>query len=366
MGLKMTLRTYKILLLADPVDVEYKHTLKALQEAFAQNPECQIFINTKVSLFSGFLGFFFRLGYKLLQSFMPNLLGKFYTMTDESPNFLWLRNLACKLVGAFQEEKIKTLRPDIIISAGVIPAGVANNYKKGYPKVFLAEVIPQYAVHQWWLYDRTNLYFLAGEDIKPFAEFQPWQRVFACGVPVRQEFKASYTREYLRMKFGWKKDDRICLIMDDINRPLPVEDLMTSVVNNYDASIKFIAVEGRNLGAARKLKRSPYGVKVFGYVDSPAEMMNSADYLITRARSVIAAEALTTPAKYIVYSPAPGPEAANAHYLENLGAVKIAINPFEVANKIKEYDRADNIFLGAMGKPLSADYIAEVVLREFE
>ena len=58
----MTLRTYKILLLADPCDVEYKLTVKALQEAFAQNPECQVFINTKVSLFSGFLGFFFRLG----------------------------------------------------------------------------------------------------------------------------------------------------------------------------------------------------------------------------------------------------------------------------------------------------------------
>jgi len=50
----MTLRTYKILLLADPCDVEYKLTVKALQEAFAQNPECQVFINTKVSLFSGF------------------------------------------------------------------------------------------------------------------------------------------------------------------------------------------------------------------------------------------------------------------------------------------------------------------------
>jgi len=360
----MTLRTYKILLLADPCDVEYKLTVKALQEAFAQNPECQVFINTKVSLFSGFLGFFFRFGYRFLKTFMPNLFGKFYNVTNESSHLLWLRNLLCKFVAALQEEAIKTLRPDIIISSGVIPAGVANLYKKDHPKVFLAEVIPQYSIHQWWLFERTNLYFLAGDDIKPFAEFQPWQRVFACGVPVRQEFKATYNREYLRMKFGWKKDDRICLIMDDINRPLPVEDLMTSIVNNYDATIKFIAVEGKNLNAARKLRRSPYGVKVFGYVDSPAEIMNCADYLITRARSVIAAEALTTPAKYILYSPLPGPEMANAQYLENLGAVKVAINPFEVANNIKDYDRADNIFLGAMGKPLSADYIAEVVLRE--
>lgn len=360
----MTLRTYKILLLADPCDVEYRLTLKALQEAFAQNPECQVFVNTQVSLFSGFIGMFFRLGYRFLQYGMPNLYGKLYNATDVSTNLLWMRNLICKLAAALHEEKIKTLRPDVIISAGAVPAGVANLYKKDHPTVFLAEVIPQYAVHQWWLFERTNLYFLAGEDIKPFAEFQPWQRVFACGVPVRQEFKATYNREYLRMKFGWKKDDRICLIMDDAKRHLPIEELMTSVVNNYDASIKFIAVVGRNLDAARKLRRTPYGVKVFGYVESPAEMMNCADYLITRARSVIAAEALTTPAKYIVYNPAPGPETANAQYLENLGAVKIAVNPFEVANKIKEYDRADNIFLGAMGKPLSADYIAEVVLRE--
>ncbi len=360
----MALRNYKVLLLADPFDVEYKLTLKALQEAFAQNPECEIIVSTKYSLFSGFLGSVLHLLVKLVMKYAPNLYGKLYILTDESEFFLNLRNLLCKIAASFKEGELKNLRPDIVIAAGVIPAGIINHYKSDHPKVFLAEVVPQYNVHQWWLYDRVNLFFLAGEDIRPFAEFKAWQKTFSCGVPVRKEFKEVYNREYLRMKYGWKKDDRICLIIDDKVRPLPIEELMTSVVNNYDATIKFMVVVGKNVAVTRQLRRSPYALKTFGYVEYPAEMMNCADYMITRARGVMAAEVLTTPAKYIIYAPTSGSESYNAQYLENMGAAKVASNPFEVANKIKEYDRADNIFLGAMGKPLSADYIAEVVLRE--
>lgn len=362
----MTLRNYKVLLLADPFDIEYKFTLKALQEAFSKNPECQVTVDTRLSLFTGAFGSLLHFGVKFCMKHLPGLYGKLYNFADESTASLALRALLCKLVAAFQEGQLKTIRPDIVVACGVIPAGVINDYKKDHPKVFLAEVIPQYTVHQWWLYDRVNLYCLAGEDVRPFAEFKAWQKTFSSGVPVRQEFKETYHREYLRMKFGWKKDDRVCLIIDDRDRPLPIEDLMTSIVNNYDASIKFMVVVGKNAAAARALRRCPYTVKIFGFVDSPSEMMNCADYLITRARGVMAAEALTTPAKYVVYAPEPGPELNNAQYLENLGAAKIAVNPFEVAQKIKEYDKAANIFLGAMGKPLAADYIAEVVLRELD
>lgn len=362
----MTLRNYKVLLLADPFDVEYKFTLKALQEAFAQIPECQVTVSSKLSLFNGVLGSLLHIFVKFFIKHFPNAYNKIYEITDESAATLWIRTLLCKIVASTHDGQLKDIRPDIIIAAGIIPAGVMNIYKEDHPKVFLAEVVPQYTIHQWWLYERTNLFFLAGEDVRPFAEFKAWQKTFSCGVPVRQAFKEVYNREYLRMKFGWKKDDRVCLIMDDKINPLPIEDIMTSIVNNYDASIKFMVVVGKNVSAARQLRRCPYAMKIFGFVESAAEMMNCADYLITRARGVIAAEALTTPAKYILYTPLPGSEQANAQYLENLGAVKVAHNPYEVATTIKEYDRADNIFLGAMGKPLSADYVAEVVLREMD
>lgn len=361
---QMSLVKHSILILSAPIGSGHQLAARALEEAFLKYPECKITQASAFDFFPKIIGTIFLKSYLLILKFFPESYAFVYKWGNNPSGSLWLRNIINRILAQLAAGFLKKVRPDIVIATHATPAGIIDLYKKEHPKIFLASVVTDFTVHKWWLCDRTNAYFLAAADIKPNVEIKKWQKVFYYGIPVRKEFREEYNRDYVRMKFGWKKNERVCLLMGGGDGILPMEDLITAVVNNYDATIKFVAITGRNVGLARQLRHLPFDVKVFGFIDSVAELMNSADYLVTKAGGLTAAEALTTRVKYIIYNPLPGQEEANASYLESIGAVKIGRTPFEVARAVREYDRADNIFLGAMGKPLAADYIAEAILRE--
>ncbi len=362
----MALGHYKILLLAKSLDEENKELVGAMREAFAKYPEYEIVSGSIPSFFPDFLWSIFKCLANIIVDVLPGLYAKLYNWSNHGKASLIFRSLACNLFAAAAGDYFRKLSPDGIIALDPLSAGIVDIYKKLHAKIFFGIIVPEFSVHSWWIFERTNMYFFSGEDLTVIHELQPWQKAFNYGIPLVRSFREEYSREYLRMKYGWKRDDRLCLIMNWENSTLPIDDLVTSIINNYDPTMKFMALTGKNLSMLRQLRKLPYAIKVYGFVDSLAELMNCADYLVTSAQGVLAAQVLTTPAKYVIYEPAPGQETANARYLEELGAAKIALNPFEVANLIKEYDRDANIFLGAMGKPLAANSIAEAIMREID
>ena len=362
----MTSNNYKIFILADPLMAGHDNIYTALKQALEKFSGNTVKEASLFDFFPGFFGGLLTLIINFINKFFPDFQGIWYRWSNKTGCSLYLRSIVCSLLNALLNNYLKKYRPDAIVTTGPLATSVIDIYKKDHPKVFFACVVPEFTVHRWWLNERVNTYFFATEDVKPDLKLSAWQKAFYYGIPVADTYKEVYNRDYLRMKLGWKKDDRICLLLESGVQPLPMDDLVTSIVNNYDASIKFVAVCGKNVSMARELRKLPYAVKVFGFVESKAELMNSADYLITSATGSTIAQALTVPAKFIVYAPLPGQENANAQYLETIGAAKIAVNPYEVAKAVKEYDRADNIFLGAMGKPLASDYIAEAIMREID
>lgn len=357
---------HKILILSAPIGSGHKLAAKALDEAFSKYDECEVVQASVFDFFPKIIGNVFLKSYLFMLKFSPSAYAVAYKWGNSPSGSLWLRNMINCLLAKLANSFLKKADPDVVIATHATPAGVIDIYKKTHPDIFLASVITDFTVHKWWLCDRTDAYFLAAEDIEPPLEMKKGQKAFYYGIPVRKEFRQEYSKDYLRMKFGWGKNERVCLLMGGGDGILPMEDLITAVVNNYDATMKFVAVTGKNVSLARQLRKLPFAVKVFGFIDPVADLMNSADYLITKAGGLTAAEALTTRVKYIIYNPLPGQEAANAKYLEHMGAAKIGYTPFEVARAVREYDRADNIFLGAMGKPLAADYIVEAILREID
>lgn len=357
---------HKVLILSAPIGSGHKLAAKALEEAFSQYKECEIIHASIFDFFPKFIGKVFLKSYLFILKFFPDVYAVAYKWGNNPSGSFWLRNMLNGILARSADKFFKSVQPDVVIATHATPAGVMDIYKKTHPDIFLASVITDFTIHKWWLCKRTNAYFLAAEDIKPSINIKNTEKVFYYGIPVRKEFRQEYKRDYLRMKFGWGKNERICLLMGGGDGILPMEDLITSVVNNYDATMKFVAVTGKNMKLARQLKRLPFDIKVFGFIESVAELMNCADYLVTKAGGLTAAEALTTRVKYIIFNPLPGQETANAEYLEQMGAAKVGYTPFEVAKAVREYDRADNIFLGAMGRPLAADYIVEAILREID
>ena len=360
----MALSHYKILLLAKSINEENKELINAMKDAFAKYPEYEVVAGTVSDFFPGIIWNIFNGIAGIIVGILPGLYKSLYNWSNHSKVSLHFRNLLCNILAMTAGDYFRQASPDGIIALDPLAAGIIDNYKKLHAKTFFGTIVPEYSVHSWWMFERTNAYFFANDDLQPHhGLLQPWQKIYTYGIPIAKSFREDYRREYLRMKYGWKKNDRLCMIINWGNNALPIDDLVTSIINNYDPTMKFMALIGKNLNMMRTLRKLPYSIKIFGYLDSPAEMINCADYLVSSAQGVLAASVMTTPAKYVVYEPAPGQETANAEYLQELGAAKIALNPFDVANLIKEYDRDANIFLGAMGKPLAADYIAEAIIQ---
>lgn len=360
----MLAQKYKILILSAPIGSGHQLAAQAIEEAFRKYPSCQIVQGSAFDFFPHILGTIFIKSYLLVLKFFPGAYALVYRWGNSPNGSFWLRGIVNTLLAKLADNYLKKVRPDAVIATHATPVGIIDKYKHAHPRIYLAAVITDFTVHKWWLCDRVNTYFLASEDLTPKIKLQNWQKAFYYGIPVRQMFRENYNRSFLRMKFGWKKDDRVCLLMGGGEGLLPMEDIITAIVNNYTPDMKFVAVTGKNLALARKLKRLQYDLKVFGFIDNIAELMNCADYLVTKAGGLTASEALTTKIKYIIYKPLPGQEIANAEYLAGIDAAKIALSPYDVALAIRSYDRDGNIFLGAMGKPLAADYIVEAVLRD--
>lgn len=362
----MALSHYKILLLSGSLNAQNRELIGAVKEAFAKYPEYEIVSASIPSFFPGFLWSIFQGLGNFIVDIIPGLYKSLYDWSNRSKFSLHFRVLAANVLAMAAGDFLRQVSPDGIIALNPLSAGVIDSYKKMHAKTFFGVLVPEHSVHSWWIFPRANAYFFGGEDLQPQKDLQPWQKAYSYGIPLAKSFREEYSREYLRMKYGWKRDDRICLLLNWGDSSMPMDDLITSIINNYDPTMKFMAITGKNLNMMRQLRKLPYAVKVFGFIDTPAELMNCADYLVAPSQGILAAQILTTPAKYVIYDPAVGQETANARYLEDLGAAKIAINPFEVANVIKDYDRDANIFLGAMGKPLAADYIAEAIMREID
>ncbi|MCH3915122.1 MAG: hypothetical protein LKJ99_04585 [Acidaminococcaceae bacterium] len=362
----MALSHYKILVFTQSSDEENKELINAMKEAFAKEPEYEVVTATITSFFPNFLWSLFSGMASIIVNILPGIYRRLYDWSNHSQWSLYFRSLACNIFALAAGDFLRRVSPDAVIAFDPLSAGIIDVYKKLHAKLFSCVIVPEYSVHNWWMFARTNVYFFAEEALVPRHGLQPWQKAFSFGIPINKAFGEEYSRDYLRMKYGWKRDDRICLIMNWGKSELPIDDLVTSIINNYDPTMKFVALTGKNLNMMRQLRKLPYPIKVFGFVDAPAGLMNCADYIVTSDQGVLAAQILTIPAKYVIYEPSLGQEKANAYYLETLGAAKVAINPFEVANLIKEYDRDTNIFLGAMGKPSAADYIADAIMREMD
>lgn len=360
----------KVLILSAPVGSGHDLAALALEEAFNEVENCVVVRGNAFSFFPGFLGTAFIKFYHFILRFFPEAYALSYRWGNNPKSSYWLRGMINFLLGKLAAPYLKKLSPDVVVATHATAAGIVDAFKHNYTKLPLVSVVTDFTVHQWWIHKRTNIYFLAADDLKPTVVPRTGQKIFCYGIPVRQEFDHEYDNNELksiRMKYSIKRGVRTVLLMGGGDGLLPMEDIITSITNNYPVEMQFVAVTGHNASLARQLKRmGDARVVVLGFVRNIAELMNACDYLVSKAGAVTAAEALTTAIKYILYNPRPGQESANADYLEKIGAAKRAECPFDVAMAIKAYDKDNNLFLGAMGQPQAAKKIVETIMLEIK
>lgn len=240
---------------------------------------------------------------------------------------------------------INAYRPDAVICTHPFPCGAAAYLKRTHQiNLPLIGVITDFAIHRFWHYDETDLYFVATPELKQQLAAQgiSMPRIHASGIPVSPKF--SYRPEQaelalLRLALGFSNNSPVLLIMGG---GLGLGDLEQAVLALDTLSLPFnlVVVAGRNATLRRSLLAKTHvfahPLKVIGYTRHIPELMSVADLLITKPGALTISEALSMRLPQLLYQAIPGQEEENAVYLTRNGAAVWARSNQSLAATVNE------------------------------
>jgi processive 1,2-diacylglycerol beta-glucosyltransferase len=139
---------------------------------------------------------------------------------------------------------------------------------------------------------------------------------------------------------------------------------------------QIVLVTGRDRKLAEDVRMALGGrerpLRVLGYVDEIAPLMQAAHVLVTKAGGLTTSEALASRLPMVIYRPIPGQEQANTAFLTRLGAAWSVRTAHQLARCVREL-LTDATRLEGMraacarvGRPNAADDVADVVLRTLD
>ncbi|AGA70490.1 UDP-N-acetylglucosamine:LPS N-acetylglucosamine transferase [Desulfitobacterium dichloroeliminans LMG P-21439] len=269
----------------------------------------------------------------------PKLYGMFYYRTSKiRQDSLFQRFI--NIVGRKEFlDYIKKLNPDVIICTypviGVVLGELRN---KGVLDCKVASVVTDYGVHSQYIHRGVDLYIVGCQDVYDGlrAEGIAPERIKITGIPVSPKFEQVLDREEVSQRLNLKPIRPTILVMGGAYGVLGGSKQICKLLLNSETSLQILVVCGRD----EKLYRTLEGLEghnpmvCYGYIKNVEELMSVADLIITKAGGLTVSESLTKKLPMIVFKPIPGQEAENAHFLERIGAAKLATTEEELEETI--------------------------------
>ncbi|MGI6204073.1 MAG: MGDG synthase family glycosyltransferase [Anaerovoracaceae bacterium] len=213
-------------------------------------------------------------------------------------------------------ELIDTFEPDLMISTWPVGARYIGAFKDctGCDIPYIT-CITDITAHSEWLSASSDAYFVGDISIKGELArkgIDP-EKIYVSGIPVRSEF--SSPREVSGA--GPAKVKNI-LIMGGGLGLIPGADELLDILTR-DENTRVTVITGKNEKLKRRLGERFPSADVRGYVDSPAECMKRADWIITKAGGITTFEAIMSETPMLILPPFLEQESENAEYIVRRG-----------------------------------------------
>jgi processive 1,2-diacylglycerol beta-glucosyltransferase len=296
---------------------------------------------------------------------VPTVYGTFFRISDELSGQPLAKEIDKIGIRAF-EKYLEKEKPDIIITTFPISGKIAQLKRKYGFKYFV--VITDFGVHNSWVKDYIDLYFVADEKVKSDLQAKEisLDTIRVTGIPIRRQFAEKREIMDTRKKMGLI--DLFTVIMigkrKDIDR-----HVLTAMCN---MNIQIIVVAGRDKRYYTTLKRIAAEHRNLippEYVEEIAPLMETADLMIGKGGGLTISEALASGLPMIIFEPIPGQEFYNVDFLVNEGAALYARDRKDLLDKLmflserKERMREMKKNAARLGKPLSSSDICHVTVQ---
>lgn len=306
-----------VLILSASIGSGHTKAAQALQKIFGENAAVIDFMARDVST----LNWLTKKFYLAALRFIPDLYDRIYKFADGRRVGVTARFLSSALMYLPFARLLKKFRPDIVICTHPFPEAAASLWKflhaKSPEKFFLAAVLTDYSLHEIWIFEEVDAYFVATREMSDeLAEHcRAGQKIFATGIPIGEKF-GSITRT--------SDTSRTTILIMGGGLGLGSIEETLSELEKISLPLKIVIVAGQNeklLSRLKKLREKiSHPVEVLGFVTDVHKLMATADLLITKPGALTMSEAFAAGLPLILHAPIPGPEALNATYAVSHGA----------------------------------------------
>ncbi len=299
---------------------------------------------------------------------IPKAYGTFFRITDELSGQPISKEIDKIGIAGF-ESFLSEESPDAIIATFPI-SGRIERLKKRFGFSYFV-VITDFGVHNSWVKDYIDLYFVADEKVRQelLKKEITGNTIKVTGIPVRIQFTQRKNPAACRTEFGLKNDFTVLMIgkSKDV-----AKQLLPSLCR---LKIQVVAVAGRDekfLNSLKKTAESYKNLVPLGYVEGVSHLMQASDLLIGKGGGLTLTEALATGLPMVIFDPIPGQEIFNVDFLINEGAALHARDADDLVEKVSFLSQRKGRLLelrmnaARLGKPNSSAHICESVMNYLE
>ena len=323
-----------------------------------------------------FFGRLYAAIYYYSVKYLPGVWGWFYETFDRAPFASWIQPLRAVNNAFFGRALLRLAvreNPDVIISTHFLPAELFSRAKrKGKIKATILTVVTDYHPHSFWINEGTDDYWVMGEEgaLGLRQKGVAREKIITGGIPIDGRFKPLGRKIEGLRQYGFS-EKRFTILLTSGSFGLGPHGAILTSLGSFADRIQCFVVCGNNHPLKTELEKMslPFPVRIFGFVDFMADLMEASDLLIAKPGGSTTTESLAKGIPMVVMNPIPGQETHNAQILKDRHAsffmespeqIQLIVkNIFEHPDMMKEKQRA----IEGLAKPNAADDLVSFVLK---
>jgi processive 1,2-diacylglycerol beta-glucosyltransferase len=223
-------------------------------------------------------------------------------------------------------ETVAEFAPEVIVAAEVAACELAVIARRdGLTRARIVCVITDREAEPVWIKPEVDAYAVADEGVRE--QLRSWgaspEKIFVTGIPTDAAFDAQHDKRATRARYDMRDDVPVVLLMGGGMGPTRMDEVVARLCRSGQP-MQIVAVAGRDARARRRLERlhaaPPVSLRVLGWADDVAALMQSATILVTKPGGLTTTEASVSSLPCVMFDAIPGPELRNAAQFAEAGA----------------------------------------------
>ena len=300
------------------------------EEIYASQPDASVItVDVMDYLFPHFSKVIYK-GFSLLVSRLPGMYNHLNRAAGKHAGVPMKKAIAARL-----DKLMEQTKPDLIISNLPVCSKYISAYKElRVCKQPLFTYITDITVHDEWIADKTDLYFVGDESTGNalISKGVSAEKIVVSGIPVKRVFKSAFEDAALKSQEkadgSLEKDDlemhtkKRLLIMGGGLGLVPGGSRLLKRLNE-ESCFEVTLIAGKNRSLEKRARRKCKNINVVGFTNKISDYMAAADLVLTKPGGITTFEAIASRTPMYIVDPFLEQEMGNAHFIEskNIGRV---------------------------------------------